>query len=463
MTEAQSIANQVRDKSNGKAYVCSKEETTDATLYIVGGKPDAFQPLSRASITYGNRTATIEPLSMGAIVVLPHDIIKVELDPKDGLIYFPVGIDRLGNAVGYDLTVTNNLLVSATSGWGKSTAIHSFIYYTLKGLLNGSITTPLHFIGIDPKIVTFSGYKNLPNFDYYNTASEAVEVLKGLLERTTERLQSFEVVGVENIAEYNVKNPTEPLPYLVVIIDELADVMAEDKHVEKYLIRLTQKARAVGIHFILATQTPLASVIPSTIKNNIPARLSYLQDTAALSVTALGHAGAEKLTRKGDFITAFTGPLKYGRSELIRPTTIKSLVSEATPILQALERPITTSNAQESEANYETVVEKETPQRLTITSTVNEFNILVTALANNKTDKLNKSIIKALLQADGIGIGKTKAATLFGQLVTANIVDASRNGATFFPVNQVMVNNYLDHYIDQTDISDHQGSYEAVL
>ncbi len=223
--------------------------------------------------------------------------------------YLPLclGVDIRGVPVIADLAKMPHLLVAGTTGSGKSVGLNTFILSLIKKLKPAD----LKFVLIDPKRIEFSVYNKLkylllPVVTEMSQASAVLEYLVGEMER---RYSLFEESMTKNISAYNEE--AGHLPYIVCVIDEFADLIAYDKSVEKSIQRLAQKARAAGIHIILATQRPSVDVVTGVLKANFPTRLSYKVASSADSRTILDVAGAEKLLGRGDALfLSSTGDLK---------------------------------------------------------------------------------------------------------------------------------------------------------
>lgn len=234
-----------------------------------------------------------------------------------------LGRDVSGGAMFTDLTKMPHLLVAGATGTGKTIFLNSLIL----SLLYGNTPKDLKLILIDPKRVEFSVYKSLPHLlaPVIYGGQESVNALSWLVEEMERRFQVLSEEGVRNIAMYNksVKNKEEkPLPYIVLVIDELADLMSSrGKEMETRIVRIAQMARAVGIHLVLATQRPSTEVITGLIKANITSRVAFQVPTQIDSRTILDGGGAEKLLGLGDLL--------YISAETVHPRRIQgSFVSE---------------------------------------------------------------------------------------------------------------------------------------
>jgi len=207
-----------------------------------------------------------------------------------------VGVNMHGKPVMKDLAKMPHLLVAGTTGSGKSVGLNSFIL----SLIAKKTPDELQIVLIDPKRIEFSMYNKqkymlLP---VITDMSEAAQCLQRLCVEMDVRYTLFEQNMVRNIGEYTAKG--KKMPYIVCVIDEFADLMMFDKTVEKQVQRLAQKARAAGIHLIIATQRPSVNVITGTVKANLPTRLSYKVSSSTDSMTILNTTGAEDLIGRGD-------------------------------------------------------------------------------------------------------------------------------------------------------------------
>lgn len=202
-----------------------------------------------------------------------------------------------------DLAEMPHLLVAGATGQGKSVGLNVM----LMSLLHKKTPDELKLVLIDPKQVELSVYSKLGSA-YLATpviteADEAERVLQSLCELMEERYDLVSSAGKRNIKEYNAMSIVEPMPYIVVVIDEYGDlVMQSGKEMERYICRLAQKARAVGIHLIISTQRPSSTVITGNIKANFPTRIAFRTTTGFESRIIIDSAGAEKLTGRGDML-----------------------------------------------------------------------------------------------------------------------------------------------------------------
>ena len=241
-----------------------------------------------------------------------------------------LGRDVASNPIFADLSRMPHLLVAGSTGTGKTIALNSIIL----SLLYQNSPETLRFILIDPKRVEFPVYNNLPHlltpviFD----AQKAVNALKWLIEEMERRFDVLSLQQARDVAAYNeiaLKQDLTPLPYIVLIIDELADLMAaRGREIEAGIVRLAQMARAVGIHLVVATQRPSVEVITGLIKANITSRITFQVASQVDSRTVLDMAGAEKLLGLGDmlFVSAEIAKPKRVQAAYVSDKEVKRVV-----------------------------------------------------------------------------------------------------------------------------------------
>lgn len=213
---------------------------------------------------------------------------------------FALGKDVAGQAKAYDLASMPHLLIAGTTGSGKSVCVNSL----LACLLINNSPANLRLILVDPKRVELTGYNGIPHLlaPVIVEAEQVVGALQWVQREMDARYHRFSQVGARNIVDYNNKN-SPALPYMVVLIDELADLMmlAPDE-TERSLTRLAQLARATGIHLVLATQRPSVDVVTGLIKANFPARIAFAVASGTDSRVILDQPGAERLLGRGDML-----------------------------------------------------------------------------------------------------------------------------------------------------------------
>ncbi len=223
-----------------------------------------------------------------------------------------LGMDIGGQAIFADLAKMPHLLVAGATGSGKSVCINTLI----TSILFKAKPDEVKFILIDPKMVELSNYNGIPHLmvPVVTDAKKAASVLNWAVQEMEKRYAKFAQMGVRDMERYNKMNPEDIMPSVVIIIDELADLMMVAPHdVEDAICRLAQKARAAGLHLVLATQRPSVDVITGIIKANIPSRISFSVSSQIDSRTILDMGGAEKLLGKGDMLFYPVGAAKPRR------------------------------------------------------------------------------------------------------------------------------------------------------
>ena len=226
---------------------------------------------------------------------------------------FAIGKDVSGKPVSYDLAVMPHLLIAGTTGSGKSVCVNAI----LSCFLMNNSPADLRLVLVDPKRVELTGYNGIPHLlsPVITDAERVVGALQWMMREMDSRYKKFSRSGVRNIQEYNTKFVDDHLPYLVIVVDELADLMMlAPEETERSISRLAQLARATGIHMILATQRPSVDVVTGLIKANFPARIAFAVASQIDSRVILDQPGAERLLGRGDML--FLAPDASGPSRL---------------------------------------------------------------------------------------------------------------------------------------------------
>lgn len=266
----------------------------------------------------GKSAVGVEVPNKASAVITLRDVMESDEMKKVKVpLAMALGRDVAGQAITIDLAKMPHLLIAGSTGSGKSVCINSII----TSFIMRNSPTDLRLLLVDPKRVEFSMYNNIPHLlsPVINEADKTVNSLKWLVNEMEKRFKTLEEFHKRNIEEYNTANPPDgKLPYIVLVIDELADLMAQSaKEVEGVIVRLAQKARAVGIHLILATQRPSVDVITGLIKANVSARIAFAVASQVDSRTILDISGAEKLLGNGDML--FMG------GETVKPKRIQGV------------------------------------------------------------------------------------------------------------------------------------------
>jgi DNA segregation ATPase FtsK/SpoIIIE, S-DNA-T family len=230
------------------------------------------------------------------------------------------GVDTEGNAVAEDLARMPHLLVGGATNMGKSVLVNSI----LTGLLCRFTPEQLKLIVVDPKLVEFKVFEDIPHLllPVVNDPADASQALKWAVGETKRRYLEMQKVSAKNLEAYNKKvsegkvENAEQFPYILIIIDELAELMlTAKKDVEQSIVRLSQLARAAGIHLIMATQRPSADVVTGLIKSNCPSRAALRVASASDSRIVLDCSGAEQLLGRGDMFFTNAGPMGLRRMQ----------------------------------------------------------------------------------------------------------------------------------------------------
>lgn len=277
----------------------------------------------------GKDTVGIEVPNIKRELVRVKELMQACPEAADMNLPMFLGKDASGNPLVEDLNKMPHMLIAGTTGSGKSVCMNSIIM----SFLFTKRPDELKLVLVDPKMVEMSMFKNIPHLmcPVVTEMSKAAAILEWAVTKMDERYELLAEVGVRDIGTYNklgwdeIKDRMEPasedeaaripkkLPYMVFVIDELADLMMTNKEVEGFIVRIAQKARAVGIHLILATQRPSANVVTGLIKSNMPCRICMKVSSGMDSRIVLDQKGGELLLGHGDML--FLSPRS---SELVR-------------------------------------------------------------------------------------------------------------------------------------------------
>ncbi len=256
---------------------------------------------ARVSVIPGKNTVGIEIPNQSRESVSLREIISYEkFQKREVKLPIALGKSISGMPIVGDLTSMPHLLIAGTTGSGKSVCINTIIV-SLLYKLNPDLCK---FILIDPKMLELSTYEGIPHLltPVITDAKKATSALAWTVKEMNSRYKLMSKIGVRNIDGYNAKHKLK-MPYIVVVVDEMSDLMlVAGKEIENYIQKLSQMARAAGIHIIMATQRPSVDVITGTIKANFPTRVSFQVSSKIDSRTILGEQGAEQLLGKGDML-----------------------------------------------------------------------------------------------------------------------------------------------------------------
>jgi len=279
-----------------------------------------------APIPGKGRVGVEVPNIQSSFVYLKEVLVSKEYQEAMSSLTLALGKDIAGTAVVADLDEMPHLLIAGTTGSGKTVCVNSLIL----SLLFRATPSDLKFLMIDPKMVELMPFNGLPHLlcPVVTEAKKAYVALNWVVNEMEERYQLLAKLGVRNIEAYNEKQ--EKIPYIIVIIDEFADLMTVSRdQIETAVTRLAQLSRAVGIHLILATQRPSVDVITGVIKANLPARISFKVASKVDSRTVLDMNGADKLLGRGDMLFLKPGESKLNRIQgtLVSDKEIEKVVS----------------------------------------------------------------------------------------------------------------------------------------
>lgn len=282
---------------------------------------------------FGKETVGIEVPNLDKEIVRLKELMMVmQKAEKKMRLPLYLGKDAAGNAIVTDLGKAPHMLIAGTTGSGKSVCINSIIM----SLLMTRTTQDVRFILVDPKMVEMAAFEKLPHLlcPTIHDVKKAEDILEWAATKMDERYEILREAGVKNLGSYNSLGKeelckrfgvesdedkariSEKLPSYVIIIDELADLMmTSGKEVEGHIIRIAQKARAVGIHLVLATQRPSANVVTGLIKSNMPCRISFRVASGQESRIVLDQKGAEVLLGEGDMLVLQPGSSTLDRAQ----------------------------------------------------------------------------------------------------------------------------------------------------
>ncbi len=286
----------------------------------------------------GKSAIGIELPNLKASLVHLREILAAEVFQKaTSPLVVAIGKDIAGHAIVADLAEMPHLLIAGATGSGKSVALNAMI----ASLLFRSTPLQVRFVMIDPKRVELTDYNEIPHLltPVVTNPRQAASVLKDMLRVMEQRFELFAGAGARNIQGYNQLADVEPLYYIVIIVDELADLMmVAPADFEDIICRLAQMTRATGIHMVVATQRPSVDVITGLIKANIPSRLAFAVSSQVDSRTILDGPGAEKLLGRGDMLFMPLGVSRAIRAQgaYIADEEIRALVGwwrgQGTPV-----------------------------------------------------------------------------------------------------------------------------------
>lgn len=355
--------------------------------------------------TVGIEVPNLHPRPVPLSEIISSDKFKASESP----LTVALGVDLFGQPQTYDLRKMPHGLIAGATGSGKSVFINS----VLVSLLYKATPQELKLLLIDPKTVELAPYNGLPHLlaPVISDPKAASASLKWVTKEMDERYERLAAAGARNIEQYNKKaekaqDYANKMPYIVVIIDELADLMmVSSSEVQDYIVRITQKARAAGIHLLIATQRPSVDVVTGLIKNNIPTRVAFMVSSQVDSRTILDHSGAERLLGRGDML--FLG---NGKSNPVRlqGAFIDEEIDDITDFVRAQAAPQYTFNPNELKVQSEELDSEDE-----LMDDVLEF------LADEET--ISTSKLQRMFS-----IGYNRAATIMDQLEASGYISEAR-------------------------------------
>ncbi len=345
-----------------------------------------------APIPGKGRVGVEVPNIQSSFVYLKEVLTSGEFIKSDSKLTLALGKDIAGHPVITDLGDMPHLLIAGTTGSGKTVCVNSLIL----SMLFRATPNELKFLMVDPKMVELAPFNGLPHLlcPVVTEAKKAAVALNWVVNEMEERYQLLAKAGARNIDSYNEKQ--EKIPYIVVIIDEMADLMMVSRdQIEGTITRLAQLSRAVGIHLIMATQRPSVDVITGVIKANFPARISFKVASKVDSRTVLDMNGADKLLGRGDMLF-----LRPGESKLIRAQG--SLVSD-----KEIEKVVDFIKAQ-AEPVYDEEILKEQQK---------------SHLANGEKDEIYNEAVKVIMESNQASVSILQRRLRLGYTRAARIID----------------------------------------
>jgi len=408
--------------NNGKPLMVQQEEKTRVSVdNILRREKDLSLALKTPSLrietpVMGESLLGIEvPNPTPSLVALKNVMESTTYSSLAKKSPLPVALGKGsdGEEVSFDLSKMPHLLIAGATGSGKSVCINAII----SGLIMEKDPSEMQMLLIDPKRVELTPYNGIPHLitPVIVETEKVVGILKGLIQEMMDRYRRMEEVGVRNIASFNDKGGTK-MPYLVVAIDELADLMMTAAFdVEQSICRLAQLGRATGIHLIVATQRPSVDVITGLIKANFPSRISFAVTSQIDSRTILDTNGAERLLGRGDML--------YQPIDATRPTRVQNVYIGDEEISAIVQHWANTPKGRKEEIDLRVISDDNIDSRSVTSesgaSSQDELFEKAMDLAQKYT-KLSTSLLQRRLR-----IGYPRAARLMDELEDKGIVGPS--------------------------------------
>lgn len=405
--------------------------STDLALSLAASSVRIEAPIpgkSAVGVEIPNKTA--------AIVTLREILESEELKKVSSTLSLALGRDAAGEPFVVDLRRMPHLLIAGATGSGKSVCINSIII----NLLYQNSPSQLRMLLVDPKRVEFTEYNGIAHLltPVVTEVDKTVSALKWVVAEMERRFKLLAESSARNIEVYN-ENPTEgKLPYIVVVIDELADLMAQAANeVEGSIVRIAQMARAVGIHLIVATQRPSVDVITGVIKANIPTRIAFAVASNTDSRTILDQGGAEKLLGRGDMLYASSDLAQAKRAQSVFVTD-----KEIAKVTEFLKR--------EGDAQYDESILAFKPQGVRTSSSSGSGDVEADDDLFNEAKQLviESGKASASLLQRRLRVGYARAARLLDLLEEQGVI----GGADGAKPREILVDSGASHYPNSDDV-----------
>lgn len=328
----------------------------------------AAHPIRIEAPIPGQSLVGIEVPNKQKLTVRLHNLLQMDEFLESDLLSFPLGRDVSGKPTFVNLAKMPHLLVAGSTGSGKSITIHSLIC----SLLYKNTPETLRFILIDPKRVELSAYNKLPHLisETITNPKKTISALRWAVNEMDERYNELLANNVRDISTYNQKMMREKkalMPYIVIVIDELADLMVSfGREIESAIVRLAQMARATGIHLVVSTQRPSVEVVTGLIKANITSRIALQVASQIDSRTILDMAGAERLLGKGDML--------YLAGDTSKPIRIQGIFISEGEVQKIVKYIIEHNKDYEFGSNEQLDFEKELQKQMEEISSVDDYN-----------------------------------------------------------------------------------------
>ncbi|MBP5092283.1 MAG: hypothetical protein J6328_07020 [Bacilli bacterium] len=300
-------------KTDASVSISAVKRIVDDVMVRLGGVLGRFQDVVQGSSTSGLEI----PNKVQSLVSFRETFLAMPTDEKSNL-FIPFGKSIEGKVVSADMSDFPHMLVSGSTGSGKSIFIHGLIM----SLIMRNRPEDLKLVLVDPKRVEMGKYREIPHLlcPIIKEPTHAKVAMSKLCDEMERRYTLFEESNVSNIRQFNAdvapEKGCEKLPFIIVIVDEYADLVDTCKDIGEPIVRLAQKARAAGIHLVIATQRPDTNVINGRIKANIAVRVALSLSSATDSMTVLGEGGAEKLSGHGDMLVKCDSVSRAGFTRL---------------------------------------------------------------------------------------------------------------------------------------------------